>query len=596
MRVIVDEGYRGSGLLASTRLVLDFSSEGPKDKLEGSLPWFGFSEVPDSDHLTAESVARLSKLLEYCVRNHRACARKQFDPNAMPRRLLALEFSNGSIIIKLWETLNKEVQFLALSHCWGELQIITTTRENYQDHLSGVPFASLSQTFQDAVLLTLALGKHYIWIDSLCIIQNDPDDWACEAGNMGGVYENAILVIAASAARDGSIGIKRLESMVYGCEFMNGQEKLGTVLIRRPFNHSDYSGNYDDVVNLYNGRLLNPVETRAWTFQEQIHARRLIKFTAREMIFQCLERTRCECGDLDEGLSGRLGEMRKNVRIQKSKYHARRSPETWYEILELFQRLQIKFTSDRLPALSATAQRLFHEPRRYIAGLPRDDLPRYLLWARKPHQLENPQPRPKDCVAPSWSWASISEEFIPSIAALPGYTFTISLTRKTDFDDLVPRVRHMRFIEGSVQVVDIKPEYATPDPFGNVKSAELIIAGYTCEAQLEKTEESESKYRLRSAENWFGRPSRHPDMETDKVIVDVDIHDPSSPDYTTKEASLKLLFFHIKRSTLTKDALHALILLPKGGNRHTRIGIAYDLDHNWCKARTFDGMYTISII
>lgn len=53
-------------------------------------------------------------------------------------------------------------------------------------------------------------------------------------------------------------------------------------------------------ISPYNGTAVSPLHARAWTMQEQIHARRLIKFTAREMTFQCMERTFCEYGELNE--------------------------------------------------------------------------------------------------------------------------------------------------------------------------------------------------------------------------------------------------------------------------------------------------------
>ena len=221
---------------------------------------------------------------------------------------------------------------------------------------------------------------------------------------MGDIYENALLVIAASSAADASVGLKRLDSTIFPLTVTNGPEELGTLIIRRPFDYTGYLGSYDASlgINLYNGAVLNPVESRAWTLQEELHARRLVKFTAREMIFQCLERRKCECGELDVSLSGRVWGHKKNVRIQKNKYHPKRSPEIWYDILDAFQDRDITFLEDRLPALSATAQRLFREPKHYIAGLPRDELPRYLLWGRVYYDF-SPQPRPKDYMAPTWS-------------------------------------------------------------------------------------------------------------------------------------------------------------------------------------------------
>jgi hypothetical protein len=428
------------------------------------------------------------------------------------------------------------------------------------------------------------LGQKYIWIDSLCIVQNDPSDWAKEAAKMGEVYENAILVVAASSAADGSVGMKRLESRIFPLTLTNGPEELGTIIIRRPFDHTGYLGSYDASlgINLYNGKVLNPVETRAWTLQEETHARRLVKFTAREMIFQCLERRNCECGELDVSLSRRIWGIKMNTRIEKNKHHPKRSPEIWYDVLDTFQDRNITFAIDRLPALSATAQRLFHEPKRYIAGLPRDELPRYLLWGRVFFDI-SPQPRPQGYMAPTWSWASISEKCAPSVAALPGC--------ENDLDNLVPNVWTSRLSAGLfVRIEDVKVEYASSDPFGKLKSAELTVVGCVCEAYLEK-EESETNYLLRSSTaDWTDHP--YPDMQTSKVNLDVDIHDASTPDYVTRKDSLRLLLFQIKN--LRQISLYALIL-RKEGDKLARIGIAYDLHKDWAKTRTCR-LYKISIV
>src|SRR5207248_2982479 len=70
-----------------------------------------------------------------------------------------------------------------------------------------IPLSDLPPTFRDAIAVTRTLRVRYLWIDSLCIIQDDRDDWAKESPKMGLIYTNAILTIAASAARDSSCGL-----------------------------------------------------------------------------------------------------------------------------------------------------------------------------------------------------------------------------------------------------------------------------------------------------------------------------------------------------------------------------------------------------
>ena len=75
---------------------------------------------------------------------------------------------------------------------------------------TGITIGSLAKTFRDAIWLTLKLGKKYLWIDSLCIIQNDEDDWLIESRQMRHIYWYSYLTIAATNAKDDNDGFLRL--------------------------------------------------------------------------------------------------------------------------------------------------------------------------------------------------------------------------------------------------------------------------------------------------------------------------------------------------------------------------------------------------
>jgi hypothetical protein len=97
-------------------------------------------------------------------------------------------------------------QYLALSHCWGKIRILTTRSDNIQQHGKEISMTALSRTFQDAVILTRQLGVKYLWIDSLCIVQDSREDWELESIVMNEYYKNTYLTIVASYAQDGSVG------------------------------------------------------------------------------------------------------------------------------------------------------------------------------------------------------------------------------------------------------------------------------------------------------------------------------------------------------------------------------------------------------
>jgi hypothetical protein len=133
----------------------------------------------------------------------------------------------------------EDVDYVTLSHCWGAKQIITTTQETPRSRLAAIPWKDLSRTFQDAIIITNNLGYRYIWIDSLCIIQNDHQDWELESKNMASIYQNSILTIAASKSKDGDGGCFASTPDLPGNEVPHPYTKSPTrIFYRRQLGHS----------------------------------------------------------------------------------------------------------------------------------------------------------------------------------------------------------------------------------------------------------------------------------------------------------------------------------------------------------------------
>jgi hypothetical protein len=120
--------------------------------------------------------------------------------------LLPLIIAINSHIPKLLITEGCRGHYVALSHCWGTLgkHPLRTTTDNLQEHISGISWSTLPKTFQDALKITRELGIDYIWIDSLCIVQDSEEDWRQESREMGLIYERARVTIAAAGAADSS--------------------------------------------------------------------------------------------------------------------------------------------------------------------------------------------------------------------------------------------------------------------------------------------------------------------------------------------------------------------------------------------------------
>jgi hypothetical protein len=92
-----------------------------------------------------------------------------------------------------------ELSYTALSHCWGDKPPLRTILSTLKQRKEGLEWDSMPATFQDAIRVTRQLGIRYLWLDSLCIIQNDITGWESGAARMADIYEDAQLVIAASS-------------------------------------------------------------------------------------------------------------------------------------------------------------------------------------------------------------------------------------------------------------------------------------------------------------------------------------------------------------------------------------------------------------
>lgn len=90
--------------------------------------------------------------------------------------------------------------WLALSHCWGQTVQFVTTTENISDMKRAIPLYNMPLNFQDAVTVTRKLGYRYLWIDSLCIIQDSDTDWESEAACMQRYYKDAVMTISTDLA------------------------------------------------------------------------------------------------------------------------------------------------------------------------------------------------------------------------------------------------------------------------------------------------------------------------------------------------------------------------------------------------------------
>jgi hypothetical protein len=104
-----------------------------------------------------------------------------------------------------------EMQYIALSYCWGTAQHFTTTSANLARMKERIHWDELPQTIKDAVTITRALGIQYLWVDALCIIQDSQEDWEAESKKMADVYWGVLDYFRCARSRRSPWLVSRLE-------------------------------------------------------------------------------------------------------------------------------------------------------------------------------------------------------------------------------------------------------------------------------------------------------------------------------------------------------------------------------------------------
>lgn len=244
---------------------------------------------------SSEHIEQAKQWLSSCERYHSLCDVARNPGRELPTRLLYIApvdptAPEGSPIVRLELIEGKDLrtEYLALSHCWGGDIPFKLVKKNVDSYCNGIPVSKLPKNMQDAFSITLSLGFSYIWIDSLCIIQDCNEDWKKEAVRMGTVYSNAVCTIAStgSASSNGGCFHDRSTLSLLPCKV--GASSLGShspkwIYARR-----------DDVLDFQRNVDRSPLNTRAWVQQERLFSRRILHFGAEMIYWECCRRSASE--------------------------------------------------------------------------------------------------------------------------------------------------------------------------------------------------------------------------------------------------------------------------------------------------------------
>ncbi|EJT71736.1 hypothetical protein GGTG_10990 [Gaeumannomyces tritici R3-111a-1] len=365
-------------------------------------------------------VGLIRNWMRHCDTTHGAdCAKMQLGEAAKMRCIDVQEYRITAV--------TSEEKYLALSYVWGTAGQPCLRTENLKEYSEpqGLREVALPRTIREAIELTAALGERYLWVDSLCIVQNDPIDKNQQLSIMDAIYSVASVVLIAASGADCWAGLPGVASnprtLVPQCIRTVNGNRLAVVApsLVKAIKHSQWN-------------------TRGWTYQEAKLARRTLVFTDRLVYWACqvdswredLELARDHDGDGDSGSNGRAcracptAPPRCPVDSQNS--FSTVDPDgvvkcpidSYCEMVANFSRRRFTNQGDALWAFSGMLKSFARGmPNVHIWGLPLQELDIAMVW-QEHHLCPCPHPRRQRCEVaakngvvrtlpfPSWSWLS----------------------------------------------------------------------------------------------------------------------------------------------------------------------------------------------
>lgn len=333
-----------------------------------------------------------------------------------------LDDSLNNLAIRLIESsIHTRGPYVCLSHCWGhDGHPLTTKIGTLAIRKESIPFDDLPSLFADAVQITRSLGYRYIWIDSLCILQDSVEDWDRESKMMASVYSNSLITIAAVSA----------SSSLGRCSYQNPPNVAEADKSRELQRFQDH----EITVSVNDGRQCHvycrprydhwysfpdedfPLLGRGWVYQERVLSPRMVYFGRRELFWECNQTTTCQCSGIDDRQIKGSWAKHKNGSLYYYDWHDPiQASQQWQLRVRTYSELALTKSSDKLPAIRGIATQMSKYFKcRYLDGLWESSLLYDLLWTSYVGSAYKPGIggflRPTDRLAPSWSWASIEDK------------------------------------------------------------------------------------------------------------------------------------------------------------------------------------------
>jgi len=369
------------------------------------------------------------------------------DVSALPRLVLSSNIRHP-----------QQTKYAALSYCWGtEMDAksqFKTEKMSLEHRFVGLPSELMTPTTKDAILLARAIGLRYLWIDALCIIQDDENDWSHESSQMNLVYRHAFVTLCSlnsDSCHEGFLNRvpavempfqSTIRKAIKGFCLIRLRSRVGIKLDRRRYI-------WDSILSKWN--------RRCWTFQEKEMSTRLLLFGSLRMHFAC---ARSEWSEGDETVRERFtsGVTDQIIMFKDNRISSGELYDCWASLVHQYGHRLVTFGNDRLPAIAGLARMIGEALQdRYLAGLWEGDLLFGLAWHSQTDMLSHgleahvQSIRERNYVAPSWSWAAC-----PTVGILiPGGAYAIEEST----------------------VMEVNTDADSSDPYGQVTGGFLRIRG-----------------------------------------------------------------------------------------------------------------------
>ncbi|KAE9368337.1 HET-domain-containing protein [Stipitochalara longipes BDJ] len=507
------------------------------------------SRSPDSELET------IQQWLDVCQNAHESCRTMSKSPY-VPTRLVKVDLPSKDQVqlVQIKQERVTDRRYLALSHCWGlnMPRSALTTIATLPERLLGINVSELPQTFRDAINIARQLSVPYIWIDSMCIIQDSNEDWEKEAADMTSVYSEAFLTIAATSSTNSN----------EGCRTDPGSILIGPVVLEFPIADRENSSPIQKVRifpsddYLYNFRS-QPLLQRGWTLQERELSTRILFYTK--------ETIRWECSCLKASLRYpwddkssfytevfNHGDARWRDAYSGTNMNARDDIEILWQMMACkFMDRKLTFQSDVLPAISGMAKLAQQSTGdQYLAGLWKSTLLRGLLWESNWDQ-NYMTVRPREYLAPSWSWASI-------IGSIHCFRFNDS-NNSVDLSNLGP-VQRPKIVEANTEPSGI-------DPFGRLRNGFIRLEGVLKIAQVRGPKQDTFSISLQVWDD---------EKKVGDLVYDVFDELPKEDQF-----EVTCLYFRPRNDNPRNPQPTGLALIPtpKDGNRvYKRVGLLFSIE------------------